>query len=86
MCESFSIDFKKFGIDVTTIAPGFIDTPLTRKNKHPMPFLMDSKKAAIKISRAIDKKKSLYIFPENEIPNNFVRKDASEFIPFINEV
>ncbi|MBG07285.1 MAG: short-chain dehydrogenase [Halobacteriovoraceae bacterium] len=63
MCESFSIDFKKFGIEVTTIAPGFIDTPLTRKNKHPMPFLMDSKKAAIKISKAISKKKSLYIFP-----------------------
>ena len=63
MCESFSIDFKKFGIEVTTIAPGFIDTPLTRKNKHPMPFLMDSKKAAIKISKAIRKKKSLYIFP-----------------------
>ena len=63
MCESFSIDFKKFGIDVTTIAPGFIDTPLTRKNKHPMPFLMDSKKAALKISNAISKKKPLYIFP-----------------------
>jgi len=63
MCESFSIDFKRFNIHVTTIAPGFIDTPLTRKNKHPMPFLMDSKKAAIKISKAIDKKKSLYIFP-----------------------
>ncbi|MEE2744902.1 MAG: SDR family NAD(P)-dependent oxidoreductase [Bdellovibrionota bacterium] len=63
ICESYSIDFKKFGIDVTTIAPGFVDTPLTRKNKHPMPFLMDPKKAAIKISKAIDKKKSLYIFP-----------------------
>ena len=63
MCESFSIDFKKFGIDVTTIAPGFIDTPLTRKNKHPMPFLMDSKQAALKISNAISKKKPLYIFP-----------------------
>ena len=63
MCESFSIDFKKFGIDVTTIAPGFIDTPLTKKNKHPMPFLMDSKKAAIKIAGAISKRKFLYIFP-----------------------
>ena len=61
MCESFSIDFKKFGIEVTTIAPGFIDTPLTRKNKHPMPFLMDSKKAAIKISGQLIKK-NLYIF------------------------
>ena len=62
MCESFSIDLKKFGIDVMAIAPGFIDTPLTRKNKHPMPFLMDSKKAAVKMAKA-PKKEPLYVFP-----------------------
>jgi short-subunit dehydrogenase len=63
MCESFNIDFLKFGINVTTIAPGFIDTPLTKKNKHPMPFLMSSEKASIKIAKAIEKKKAIFIFP-----------------------
>jgi short-subunit dehydrogenase len=63
LCESYSLDLKKFGISVSAIAPGFVDTPLTQKNNHKMPFLMSSEKAAKLIRRAIDKKKVLYIFP-----------------------
>lgn len=63
LCESYSIDLKPSGINVTAIAPGFIDTPLTQQNNHKMPFLMSSEKAARLIKRAIEKKKVLYIFP-----------------------
>ncbi len=63
LCESYSLDLKKEGISVTAICPGFIDTPLTRKNDHSMPFLMPVEKGAKKIKRAIDKKKNLYVFP-----------------------
>jgi short-subunit dehydrogenase len=63
LCESYSIDLKKVGIDVTAIAPGFVDTPLTQKNNHKMPFLMSSEKAAKRIKKALDKKKVLYVFP-----------------------
>lgn len=63
LCESLRLDLKKEGISVTTICPGFIDTPLTRQNSHPMPFLMSSQKAAKKIARAIDRKKDLFLFP-----------------------
>lgn len=63
LCESYAIDLKRDGIDVTAIAPGFIDTPLTQKNNHKMPFLMSAEKAARLIKRAIEKKKVLYIFP-----------------------
>ena len=28
------------GVQVVTISPGYIDTPLTRRNRYPMPFLM----------------------------------------------
>lgn len=62
-CESLAIDFPKYGIDVTTIAPGFIDTPLTQKNDHHMPFMMSADKAAKLIKKAIDQRKVLYIFP-----------------------
>lgn len=63
LCESYSLDLKRRGINVTAIAPGFIDTPLTQKNNHKMPFLMSSDKAAKLIKRAIEKRKVLYVFP-----------------------
>lgn len=63
LCESYAIDLAQENITVTAIAPGFIDTPLTQKNKHDMPWLMSSEKAALKMYSAISKKKSLYVFP-----------------------
>jgi short-subunit dehydrogenase len=63
LCESYSLDLKNEGIDVTAIAPGFIDTPLTRKNSHKMPWLMTSEKAAKKIKKALDAKEVLFVFP-----------------------
>lgn len=63
LCESYSIDLKRNGINVTAIAPGFVDTPLTKKNNHKMPFLMSADKAAKLIKRALEKKKVLYVFP-----------------------
>ncbi len=63
LCESYSIDLKRHGIAVSAIAPGFVDTPLTRQNNHKMPFIMTAEKAARLIKRAIEKKKVLYVFP-----------------------
>ena len=63
LCESLAIDFPKYGIDVTAIAPGFIDTPLTQQNDHKMPFIISADKAAGLIKTAIDQRKPLYIFP-----------------------
>ncbi len=63
LCEAYTLDLAKKNITVTTIAPGFIDTPLTEKNSHKMPFLMSAQKSAVKIDQAITKKQALYIFP-----------------------
>lgn len=63
LCESYSLDLKRHGINVSAIAPGFVDTPLTQKNNHKMPFLMSAEKAAKLIKRALEKKKVLYVFP-----------------------
>jgi short-subunit dehydrogenase len=62
-CESLHLDMKQFNICVTSICPGFVDTPLTQSNHHPMPFLMDAPKSAQLIASAIRKKKMTYAFP-----------------------
>lgn len=61
--ESLCLDMKQFNINVTTICPGFVETPLTSTNPHPMPFLVKAPKAAKLIARAIEKKKMQYSFP-----------------------
>jgi len=62
-CESLTVDLLPKGINVITIAPGFIDTPLTQQNNHPLPFVIDSSTAAEKIYVAIENNIPLYIFP-----------------------
>lgn len=63
LCESYALDFKKWNIFVTCICPGFVDTPLTKVNPHPMPFLMSAKEASLHILKAIEKRKIIYSFP-----------------------
>jgi NAD(P)-dependent dehydrogenase (short-subunit alcohol dehydrogenase family) len=41
-CESLRGECRPFGVQVVTIAPGYIDTPLTRRNRYRMPFLMSA--------------------------------------------
>jgi short-subunit dehydrogenase len=62
-CESLHLDMRQFNINVTTICPGFVETPLTATNNHPMPFLVKAPRAAELIARAIEKKKMVYAFP-----------------------
>ncbi len=45
-CESLRVELKKDGIKVVTIAPGYIDTPMTQVNDYAMPFLMPVEKFA----------------------------------------
>jgi short-subunit dehydrogenase len=52
--ESLRLEMKPYGIRVVTIAPGYIDTPMTRNNRFPMPFLMPAARFADAAVRAID--------------------------------
>jgi short-subunit dehydrogenase len=61
--ESLRVDLRQTPLHVTDIRPGFIDTPLTKKNRFKMPFLMTSDRAARLILSAIRKKKGVYSFP-----------------------
>lgn len=47
-CESLRVELKKSGIKVVTIAPGYIDTPMTQINDYAMPFLMPVERFAEK--------------------------------------
>lgn len=44
--EAARSEMKKYGVRVLTIKPGFVDTNMTKKNEHKMPFLMTPDKAA----------------------------------------
>jgi short-subunit dehydrogenase len=62
-CESLRIELRSRGISVTTVCPGFIRSPMTDRNKFPMPFLMDPDVAAKRILRAINRGTKVYNFP-----------------------
>lgn len=61
--ESLRHDLAAEAIDITIVNPGFVDTPLTRKNDFPMPFLMDVDKAAKRIVKNIESRPLSYSFP-----------------------
>lgn len=46
MAESLKIETDSLGITLQIVNPGFVKTPLTDKNDHPMPFLMELDDAA----------------------------------------
>ncbi|QGZ41131.1 hypothetical protein IP92_00040 [Pseudoduganella flava] len=52
-CESLRLEMRRHGIRVVTIAPGYIDTPMTRHNKYHMPFLMTPEAFAERAVRTI---------------------------------
>ena len=61
--ESLRVRLSTSGIRVLTISPGYIDTPLTRGNPYPMPFLLTAQAAAEKMVRAIDSGSSYTVLP-----------------------
>ena len=62
-CESLRVEFKSSGIKVVTIAPGYIDTPMTQANPYPMPFLMPADVFADKAAAAIEAGASYSVIP-----------------------
>lgn len=61
--ESLRIDLRGSGVDVTLVTPGYVDTPMTEVNEHPMPFLVDVSTAVEKIVGAIRRRRPLLAFP-----------------------
>jgi short-subunit dehydrogenase len=51
------------GVRVCVISPGFVDTALTRRNRFPMPLLVDADTAARRIVRGLDTGRGEIAFP-----------------------
>ncbi len=61
--ESLRVEMQQHGIHVTTIAPGYIKTPMTDVNTYSMPFLMDADVAATKMAKAIAARRRFVVVP-----------------------
>lgn len=72
--ESLRNDLRPYGITCTAIHPGFITTPLTAKNKFPMPFLLSAEAAAKIIADGLEKRRTVITFPwQMKLLMGFVR-------------
>ena len=56
LAESLYVDFKRFNVRVSVVSPGFIKTPMTDKNKFPMPMIKSPEYAAEKMFIGLTKK------------------------------
>jgi short-subunit dehydrogenase len=61
--ESLRLEMQKHHIQVTTIAPGYIRSPMTDINTYRMPFLMDADVFAKKCIRAIERQTRYTVIP-----------------------
>ncbi len=62
-CESLRVELYGTGIKVVTIAPGYIDTPMTQVNQYKMPFLMPVDQFAAAALPVIAKGRSYAVIP-----------------------
>ncbi len=64
LAESLYFDFKRHNVRVSLVSPGFIKTPMTDKNKFPMPMIKSPEFAAEKMFIGLTKKNAFEIhFP-----------------------
>jgi short-subunit dehydrogenase len=62
-CESLRTEMQHYNIAVSTIAPGYVRTPMTELNQYKMPFLMDADVFAHKFANAVEAKVRFKIIP-----------------------
>ncbi|MDR1709024.1 MAG: SDR family oxidoreductase, partial [Candidatus Accumulibacter sp.] len=61
--ESLRVELRGSGIEVVTIAPGYIATPMTAHNPYPMPFMISADEAARRFARVIARGASYAVIP-----------------------
>lgn len=61
--ESLRAEMHGSGVSVVCICPGYIDTPMTRVNRFPMPFLMSADDFARRMAKAVAAKRRIAVIP-----------------------
>jgi len=61
--ESLRIELRGSGVSVVTVCPGFIATPLSKRNPYRMPFLTTPQDAARLVARAAARRSVFYVLP-----------------------
>ena len=61
--EGLRVELRGSGVDVTTISPGYIATPMTAKNPYRMPFIIGADDAARRFARAIARRSRHVVIP-----------------------
>ncbi|MEL7059638.1 MAG: SDR family NAD(P)-dependent oxidoreductase [Acidobacteriota bacterium] len=61
--QSLRVSLHRYGIAVTTISPGFVESELTARNKAPMPFMWKTDRAARRMADAIEQRRGELVFP-----------------------
>lgn len=62
-CECLRVELHGSGVNVVTLCPGYIDTPLTRRNAYAMPFLMQPRDFAEQAFKTIEAGTSYRVIP-----------------------
>jgi short-subunit dehydrogenase len=61
--ESLRVELSGSGVNVVTICPGYIKTPMTSINPYPMPFILEVDEAARRIACVIAQGKTFVVVP-----------------------
>lgn len=61
--EGLRVELRSSGVQVTTLCPGYIATPMTSRNRYPMPFILQPDDAARRFARAIASGTSYAVIP-----------------------
>tara|TARA_B100000989_G_scaffold148388_1_gene110573 strand:+ start:1190 stop:1939 length:750 start_codon:yes stop_codon:yes gene_type:complete len=67
LAETLFFELSQYSIKVQVLHPGFVDTPMTKKNKFYMPFIISSKEAAKRIEKKLQSNNFEICFPKKLI-------------------
>jgi len=63
LCEALRPQLEREGVVLQVINPGFVDTPMTKTNDFPMPFLIKKDEAADAIIKGLESRRFEIVFP-----------------------